>query len=1028
MRRGISILLTTIIFLLLLFTFTFAHSFPITKIHIMPPHEKLLEKKVEIPKIPEVTPESIPQGTRIYGTIEKAQGIGKAIVIPVEFTDKPKQPDDVIPSNYFNILFNSEGADWSTINPYNVGSVREFYLENSYNQFDITATILPWYTAKYTYTTYINDGDYGFSGGVFVLVQEVLQHTVDSGYDLRNYDVIFIIHSGQGAEWTGDTNDIWSHASAVYVTIDGQRVPVRYTIQPEYMLDYDSNNNNNPVIVPQTVGVFVHEMGHAFGKLPDLYDRDYSSLGLGRWSLMAGGSWNGPTGPGGYSIGGGPSHFDAWSKIQLGWVTPIVPKDNLTNVTIPPVEKEPVVYKLWTDGEEGPQYFLLENRQAIGFDRFLRGFGLLIYHVDEKMRNYQNDVEWYPGLDPTLHYLVALEQANGLWQLEKRQSSGNPGHPYPGSTGNTTFDANSTPNSNAYGEIPTGVAVRNISVSGENIICDIAVKQEAVPSAPTFISHFAWLNENPNTLRPLFKWVAPNSTESQLQVAEDPNFEKIIIDITTDKTEYRPTLEKTLYPGTTYYVRVRSKNSIGYSPWTTKSFTTPTTLEALLVSDDGGEYGIAPYIEKSLIDANINYFIIDVFNDNAVPSANDMALFNFVVWAGDWGAIYDPSIQEEIMRYLDNGGKLLISSQDLGWGYYAGYIDPKFYNQYLKAEFVQDDVGIYSVKGLSNTPFSNISFNINTRDSAMNQVYLDEIDPLEGAVPIFMYDPNISPSPIMPEIKIPEKIKVKKSPSIVNKVTASSGTAGLYYIDPDKHFGVVYLAFGLEGVDPSVSGTIMKKVKDLLTNPPSITATATSVFDPSKNENCNINITVSDEIGYSYLTIKVYSTINGQKNLLIKTLENNTKVINGTYQYTWDGKDESGAIQPYGRYLIEIIAKDELNNTTKISSYTTIPSSLPLSILNVTKFTKSFNPKEGPAEIFFNITQNANVKFIVYDLSGVKLYERDLGYLPAGNYSILWDGVNWKGQTLKNGLYLFQIVAKSDQGEVRINRFIGILK
>jgi len=1026
MRRGISILLTTIIFLLLLFTFTFAHSFPITKIHIMPPHEKLLEKKVEIPKIPEVTPESIPQGTRIYGTIEKAQGIGKAIVIPVEFTDKPKQPDDVIPSNYFNILFNSEGADWSTINPYNVGSVREFYLENSYNQFDITATILPWYTAKYTYTTYINDGDYGFSGGVFVLVSEVLQNAVNNGYDLRNYDVIFIIHSGQGAEWTGDTNDIWSHASAVYVTINGQRVPVRYTIQPEYMLDYDSLGN--PVIVPQTVGVFVHEMGHAFGKLPDLYDRDYSSLGLGRWSLMAGGSWNGPTGPGGYSIGGGPSHFDAWSKIQLGWVTPIVPKDNLTNVTIPPVEKEPVVYKLWTDGEEGPQYFLLENRQAIGFDRFLRGFGLLIYHVDEKMRNYQNDVEWYPGLDPTLHYLVALEQANGLWQLEKRQSSGNPGHPYPGSTGNTSFDTNSTPNSNAYGEIPTGVAVRNIAVSGENITCDIFVKQEAVPSAPTFISHFAWLNENPNTLRPLFKWVAPNSTESQLQVAEDPNFEKIIIDITTDKTEYRPTLEKTLYPGTTYYVRVRSKNSIGYSPWTTKSFTTPTTLEALLVSDDGGEYGIAPYIEKSLIDANINYFIIDVFNDNAVPSADDMALFNFVVWAGDWGAIYDPSIQEEIMRYLDNGGKLLISSQDLGWGYYAGYIDPKFYNQYLKAEFVQDDVGIYSVKGLSNTPFSNISFNINTRDSAMNQVYLDEIDPLEGAVPIFMYDPNISPSPIMPEIKIPEKIKVKKSPSIVNKVTASSGTAGLYYIDPDKHFGVVYLAFGLEGVDPSVSGTIMKKVKDLLTNPPSITATATSVFDPSKNENCNINITVSDEIGYSYLTIKVYSTINGQKNLLIKTLENNTKVINGTYQYTWDGKDESGAIQPYGRYLIEIIAKDELNNTTKISSYTTIPSSLPLSILNVTKFTKSFNPKEGPAEIFFNITQNANVKFIVYDLSGVKLYERDLGYLPAGNYSILWDGVNWKGQTLKNGLYLFQIVAKSDQGEVRINRFIGILK
>jgi len=1026
MRRGISILLTIFIFLSLLFTFTFAQTIPITKVHIMPPHEKLLNKKIELPKLPEVTPENIPQGTRIYGTIEKAQGIGKAIVIPVEFTDKPRQPDNIIPSNYFNLLFNSIGADWSTINPYNVGSVKEFYLENSYNQFDITATILPWYTARYTYTTYINDGNNGFNGGVFVLVREVLQNAVNNGYDLRNYDVIFIIHSGQGAEWTGDTNDIWSHSSAVYVTINGQQVPVRYTIQPEYMLDYDSNDN--PVIVPQTVGVFVHEMGHAFGRLPDLYDRDYSSLGLGRWSLMAGGSWNGPIGPRGYTLGGGPSHFDAWSKIQLGWVTPIVPKDNLTNVIIPPVEKEPVVYKLWTDGAEGPQYFLLENRQAIGFDRFLRGFGLLIYHVDENMRNYQNDVEWYPGLDPTLHYLVALEQANGLWQLEKGQSSGNPGHPYPGSTSNTTFDTNSTPNSNAYGEIPTGVAVRNIAVSGENITCDISVKQEAVPSAPTFISHFAWLNENPNTLRPLFKWSAPNSTESQLQVAEDPNFTNIILDITTDKSEYRPTLDETLKPGTTYYARVRSKNSAGYSPWTTKSFTTPSTLEALLVSDDGGNYGIAPYIEKALIDANINYFIIDVFNDNAVPSADDMALFNFVVWAGDWGAIYDSSVQDEIMKYLDNGGKLFISSQDLGWGYSAGYISSTFYNQYLRAEFVQDDVGIYSVKGINNTPFANISFNINTRDSAMNQAYLDEIDPLEGAVPIFLYNPNASPSPVMPEIKIPDKIKVKKSPTIVNKIIASSGTAGLYYIDPEKHFGVVYLAFGLEGVDPSISGTIMKKVKDLLTNPPSITATATSVFDPSKGENCNINITVSDEIGYSYLTIKIYNTINGQKNMLVKTLANNIKVFNGTYNYSWDGKDESGALQPYGRYIIEITAKDETNNINIKNLFTTIPSGLPLSLVNVTKFTKTFNPKDGPAEIFFNITQNAKVKFVVYDLSGVKLYERDLGYLPAGNYSILWDGTNWKGQTLKNGLYLFQIVATSDQGEVRINRFIGILK
>ncbi|MFN3699570.1 MAG: FlgD immunoglobulin-like domain containing protein, partial [Dictyoglomus sp.] len=129
-----------------------------------------------------------------------------------------------------------------------------------------------------------------------------------------------------------------------------------------------------------------------------------------------------------------------------------------------------------------------------------------------------------------------------------------------------------------------------------------------------------------------------------------------------------------------------------------------------------------------------------------------------------------------------------------------------------------------------------------------------------------------------------------------------------------------------------------------------------------------------------------------------------------------------------GTYIIEITAKDEANNTIMKNYTTNITSDLPLSLINITKFSKSFNPKEGPAEIFFNINQPADVKFIVYTLGGTKLYELDLGYLPAGDYQILWEGINWKGEILKNGLYIFQIVAKSEQGEARINRFIGILK
>ena len=43
---------------------------------------------------------------------------------------------------------------------------------------------------------------------------------------------------------------------------------------------------------PGTMGVIAHEFGHDL-RWPDLYDIDYSSYGVGNWSLMGTGSWNG---------------------------------------------------------------------------------------------------------------------------------------------------------------------------------------------------------------------------------------------------------------------------------------------------------------------------------------------------------------------------------------------------------------------------------------------------------------------------------------------------------------------------------------------------------------------------------------------------------------------------------------------------------------------------------------------------------------------------------------------------------------
>ncbi|MFI7398961.1 immune inhibitor A domain-containing protein [Streptomyces sp. NPDC049541] len=74
-----------------------------------------------------------------------------------------------------------------------------------------------------------------------------------------------------------------------------------YTIQPE---------NGG-------LGVFAHEYGHDLG-LPDHYDTtNAGENSTGFWTLMSNGSW---LGRGEDTIGDLPGNFNAWDKLQLGWL------------------------------------------------------------------------------------------------------------------------------------------------------------------------------------------------------------------------------------------------------------------------------------------------------------------------------------------------------------------------------------------------------------------------------------------------------------------------------------------------------------------------------------------------------------------------------------------------------------------------------------------------------------------------------------------------------------------------------------
>ena len=365
-------------------------------------------------------------------------------------------------------------------------SMKAYYEEVSYGAFSVSAGpagVQGWHALTKGHDYYgSNDasGDDQWPGDLVYESVALTDGTVDfSVYDKDGdcyVDVVNIVHQGSGEEAGGPSTDIWSHRWSIsgaqyhgrsnygaYTTNDacpaGGFIKIDdYVIQPE---TYRGQLH--------TVGVFVHEYGHALG-LPDLYDTDYSSNGVARWGVMAGGSWASTGGLQGET----PVHFSAWSKYELGWVVPTLVTSTLVSEQIDQSATTSDVYKFLS----GTEYFLVENRQQAGFDAGLVGSGLAIWHVDTAKTN--NKDECYPPSDCSYsHYKVALVQADNLWELEKNLNKGDGGDLYPGSSANHEFSSTSSPNSDLYNGNVSSVNITDISASAATMSATLSAAVEA---------------------------------------------------------------------------------------------------------------------------------------------------------------------------------------------------------------------------------------------------------------------------------------------------------------------------------------------------------------------------------------------------------------------------------------------------------------------------------------------------------------------------------------------------------------------
>ncbi|RMF88045.1 MAG: M6 family metalloprotease domain-containing protein, partial [Nitrospinota bacterium] len=283
----------------------------------------------------------------------------KALVLLVDFPDRAGA---VSPEYFRDLLFGTSPS----VAPQ--GSLRDYYLEVSYGvlqlEGEVNAPGVSWLRLPQEMTYYAGgrSGVGSYPNNAQKMVEDAVVAARAAGIDFGPYDTdndgyvdaLFVVHAGRGAEYTGSGNDIWSHR---WVT----RSPVatgstNAAGQPVYVYGYTTEPETWFGGTDMTIGVFAHEYGHTLG-LPDLYDTDYSSKGVGDWSLMGSGSWNG-------GMGEVPAHLDAWSKCVLGWVTPVQVTGTLVDEPISQVESEPDVYQFGDGDCRRPghgEYFLVEN-------------------------------------------------------------------------------------------------------------------------------------------------------------------------------------------------------------------------------------------------------------------------------------------------------------------------------------------------------------------------------------------------------------------------------------------------------------------------------------------------------------------------------------------------------------------------------------------------------------------------------------------------------------------------------------------
>lgn len=381
------------------------------------------------------------KGRKVASASQKIEGVRKQLLLLVDFPDKPFS----LTKNDFDKIMNAEHNVNESARD---ASVRDYYREASFGQLDLQTVVMGVYRMQHPLAYYGGNGDQNAKEMVLEALAQANESIDFSQFDNDGdgtVDGVHVIYAGYGEEAGGGSDCIWAHSSGIYATYDGVNFN-RYSCSPEL------RGNNGKKIT--SIGVICHEIGHVLGTM-DFYDTDYAIGGqyggTGTWDLMGSGSWNGD--------GDSPAMLNPYTTIyDFGW-SEVIEVNSSASIELKARSRGQYVrINTATKGE----YFLIENRQNVGFDRTHIGHGLIIYRAtDDLSKRWNNAIN---TRHPQQFYIVSANAPADIPVTNPSSygSINSTSCPFPGSNNVREFTDYTTPSMKSWSGFETNLPITEI--------------------------------------------------------------------------------------------------------------------------------------------------------------------------------------------------------------------------------------------------------------------------------------------------------------------------------------------------------------------------------------------------------------------------------------------------------------------------------------------------------------------------------------------------------------------------------------